>query len=168
LVALDPSADSPPLFQEPSDPGVTFRGDLVAGDATKLDPDHLIHERPLPEFCERCGALEARVSTDDDIGLGRCLEESKRATGPGWQNELERSGVFEHLRVSFPIEALENSLSLGLRESGAFGIDEDSVARAEILRELLHATDLERRVVREAVQEHVGNAMTDDVEAGVP
>ena len=66
------------------------------------------------------------------------------------------------------MKPLKKPLSLRLRETGAFGVDEDAVAGAEILRERLHATDLLARLVREAVHEHVGNAMTHDVEAGVP
>jgi hypothetical protein len=51
---------------------------------------------------------------------------------------------FEHLRVVSLLETLEHAASLGLRETGAFGIDEDAVAGPEIPCELLHATDLER------------------------
>jgi hypothetical protein len=47
-------------------------------------------------------------------------------------------------------------------------MDEDSIARSEISREFSKVVDLARRVVRETIDEYVGEPVSDDVEAGVP
>jgi hypothetical protein len=108
------------------------------------------------------------VRTKDDVCRWRGLEESERAAGTGGQHAREGSGVFDHLGIPLLVETVERTPALGLRETGAFWIDEDAVAWAEIPRELLHPADLTHRVVREAIDEHVRNPMAYDVQAGIP
>ena len=84
-------------------------------------------QQPLEYYRNNVGGglslLEARVRTDDDVCIGRGLQDPERAAGARRQHARQRSGVFEQLLIAHFLATLERTSTLAFRKARAFRID---------------------------------------------
>jgi hypothetical protein len=155
-----------PFVVEPAHERIAGR-DVVARDTPDDEPDRRQRFGELGDDArERVETVETGVPREDDVGVRRSLDERRRPARPRWEQPAQVAEPLGPFGITLG-DLLERPRPLDRVGTGALAEDDGGAPGAHAARQLAQRGELGVAVGRLAIEEVVGHAQPDDVEARV-